>query len=343
MRAKTTILLFFLLTLCLVLTPIAMAQALTVTTDMDVYAPGETIQVSGTAIANTDVTVQLLNPNNQLVDIDYVKSGADGSYSLSFVIPAEMPTGQWIFGTYVVKAFMGSQVATKTITIQQKIAVTGKVVDSTGAGISGATVTVGTATATTAADGTFTVYLSSEGTYTVKVTKTGYYSYTGNVTAAIGTNDLGTITLTSYEDKIKELEDKIDDLTSTVNSLNKQVSDLSGLSSKVDDLSSKVDDLSSTVDDLRSQLNSLSSSLQSANNEISSLKSTIQQIQTTVDVVTGLKSSVDALQETVNSLKSSVDTLQATTSQLPILYALALIGIIIAVIAVVIVYRKIAT
>jgi len=335
MRARTTILPFFLLMLCLVLAPIAMAQSLTVTTDMDVYAPGETIQVSGTAIADTDVTVQLLNPNNQLVDIDYVRSGADGSYSLSFVIPSEMPTGQWIFGTYVVKAFVGAQTATKTVTIQQKIAVTGKVVDSAGAGLSGATATIGTATATTATDGTFTVYLSSEGTYTVKITKTGYYPYTGSVTVAIGTTDLGTITLTSYEDKIKELEDKIDDLTSTINRLNEQVSDLSGLSSTVDDLSS-------TVNDLKNQLNSLSSSLQSANNEISSLKSTIQQVQATVDVVTGLKSSVDTLQSTVDSLKSSVDTLQATASQLPLLYALALIGIIIAVVAIILVYRKIA-
>ncbi|MBS7659240.1 hypothetical protein KEJ28_00890, partial [Candidatus Bathyarchaeota archaeon] len=59
-------------------------------------------------------------------------------------------------------------------------------------------------------------------------------------------------------------------------------------------------------------------------------------------MATDLKSSVDALQSTVNSLKSSVDALQSSTSQLPLLYALALVGIIIAIIAVILVYRKIA-
>jgi len=311
MRAKITTLSFFLLAFCLILAPAAMAATLTVTTNADVYAPGETIVVSGSAVANTDVTVQLLNPNSQLVDIDYVTSGSDGSYSISFKIPSNMPTGQWIYGTYIVKAFMGAQTATKTITIQLKIAVTGKVVDSTGVGVSGATVTVGTSTAATAADGTFTVSLPAEGTYTIKVTKTGYYPYTGTVTAAIGTTNVGTIPLTSYEDKIADLE--------------KQISNLN-----------------KAIDDLKSKVDSLSSSLQSANNEISSLKSAIQQLQNTVAMATNLKSSVDALQSTVNSLKSSVDALQATTAQLPVLYALALIGIIIAVIAVILVYRKIA-
>jgi peptidoglycan hydrolase CwlO-like protein len=335
MRAKTTSLLFFLLAFCLILAPTAMAATLTVTTNANVYAPGETILVSGSALANTDVTVQLLNPNGQLVDIDYVTSGADGSYSLSFKIPSTIPTGQWIYGTYIVKAFSGAQTATKTITIQLRIAVTGKVVDSAGAAISEATVTVGTSTATTATDGTFNVSLVAEGTYTIKVSKTGYYSYTGTVTAAIGTTNVGTITLTSYEDKIKELEKQvsdlnkaIDDLKNTVNSLNSKVSELSALASMVNDLKSRVD--------------SLSSSLQSANNEISSLKATVQQLQTTVAIATDLKSSVEALQSTVNSLKSSVDALQATTAQLPVLYALALVGIIIAVIAVILVYRKIA-
>ncbi|MEM2294473.1 MAG: hypothetical protein QXX41_14470, partial [Nitrososphaerota archaeon] len=91
MKTKTTTLTFFLLTLCLLAAPIATAQTLTVTTNRDTYAPGETILVSGTALANADVTVQLLNPNGQLVDIDYVRSGTDGSYSLSFRIPANMP------------------------------------------------------------------------------------------------------------------------------------------------------------------------------------------------------------------------------------------------------------
>jgi len=51
---------------------------------------------------------------------------------------------------------------------------------------------------------------------------------------------------------------------------------------------------------------------------------------------------VEALTSTVDGLKKSVDALQPIATQLPILYALALIGIIIAIVAIVQVYRKIA-
>jgi len=302
MRTRTLSLPFFLV-LCLIATPV-MAATLTVTTNADSYAPGDTIVVTGTAVANTDVTIQLLNPNNQLVDITYVTSGSDGSYTTSFKTPSTMPTGQWILGTYTVKAFMGSQSVTKTITIQLRIAVTGKVVDSAGAGVSGATVTVGTASATTASDGSFTVSLSSEGTYTMKVTKTGYYTYTETVTATTGTTNVGTITLTSLEDKIAALEQE-------------------------------VADLSDQVAALTSEVDALNTSLAAANSEIASLKTQITQLA-------ALTTTVQQLQSTANSLRSSVDSLQATVAQLPAFYALAFIGIIIAVIAVILVYRKIA-
>jgi len=378
MKTKTTSLLFFLLAICLISASIANAQALTVTTNKDFYSPGETIIVSGTAVANADVTVQLLNPNGQLVDIDYVRAETDGTYTLTFRIPATMPTGQWIFGTYTVKAFMGAQTATKTITIQQMVAVTGKVVDSTGAAISGATVTIDTATATTAADGTFTIYLSAPGTYTIKITKANYYTYTESITATTGTNNMGNITLTSYEDKISELENTIASLTATIQQLQTQlntanlnisslkttiqqlqgtIQQLQGLIGEVSSLRSSLSSATSEISSLKSQVSELSSKLSSVTSDVSSLKTTVQQLQsslnsanaeisslkTTVAMATDLKSSVDALQSTVNSLKSSVDALQASTSQLPILYALAFVGIIIAIIAVILVYRKIAT
>lgn len=311
MRTRTLSIPFFsILVLCLIAAPV-MSATLTVTTDKDTYAPGETISVTGTAVPNSDVTVQLLNPNGQLVDITYVTSGSDGSYSVSFKTPSSMPTGQWILGSYTVKAFMGAQTASKTITIQQRIAVTGKVVDSTGAGISGATVTVGTASATTGTDGSFTVSLSAEGTYTMKVTKTGYYTYTKTVTASIGTTDVGTIKLTSLEDTIAALQSQVDDLTSKVN-------------------------------DLTSKVNNLTQSLDTAKSDIASLKSQVQQLQAITATITQLQSTASSLQSSVTALQSSVNSLQATVAQLPAFYALAFIGIIIAVIAVILVYRKIA-
>lgn len=367
---KTTSLLFFLLTLCLISSSVAMAQTLTVTTNMDVYGPGETILVSGTAVANADVTVQLLNPNNQLVDIDYVRTGSDGKYSLSFKVPSTMPTGQWIYGTYTVKAFMGAQTAAKTITIQQKVEVKGKVVDASGAALAGATVAIDTATATTASDGTFTIYLPAAGTYTIKVSKANYYTYTKSITTVIGANDVGTIKLTSYEDKISELEVKIENLNkliaslngtiqglqkslqsnqadvaalkSTIQQLQTTIQQLQTLSSEVSSLRSSLSSATSDVASLKDQVSKLNSSLGSITSDITSLKDQVNRLQTTVAMATDLKSSVDALQSTVNSLKSSVDALQTSTSQLPLLYALALVGIIIAIIAVILVYRKIA-
>ena len=297
---KTSTLFLLALFTCLLLSAPALpalAQTLTVTTDKSFYGPGERIAVSGTAVPNADVTVQLFNPNNQLVAMDYTKSGADGKYSMSFVVPAQLPTGNWILGTYTVRAFVAGAEAKATITIGLKAVVKGKVVDTRGAPIAGATVTVGPASATTGADGTFEASLATEGTYAIRVEKAGYYAYSGTVTAKVGVNDIGTITLTSYEEKISELESRI-----------------ASLEKSIDDLQKSVSDLTAKVSDLRGA----------------------------VTITTNLQKSVEALTSTVDGLKSSVDALQAMTAQLPILYALALIGIIIAIVAIVQVYRKIA-
>jgi archaellum component FlaC len=322
---KTPTLFLLALFACLLLLAPALAQMLTVTTDKDFYGPGERIVVSGTAVPNADVTVQLFNPNNELVAMDYARSGADGKYSMSFVIPAQLPTGKWILGTYTVRAFVAGAEAKKTITIGLKVVVAGKVVDSKGAPIAGATVTVGPASATTGADGAFEVSLAAEGTYAIKVEKAGYYAYSGTVTAKVGVNDVGTIALTSYEDKIGELESRIASLEKSISDLQKSVSDLTA----------KVSGLASTVDKLSSTLDTVKKDLESAKSDINNLRGTVA-------IATDLKKSVDALTSTVDGLKKSVDALQAMTAQLPILYALALIGIIIAIVAIVQVYRKIA-
>jgi prefoldin subunit 5 len=299
---------FFLFFLFIV--PIA-AQTLTVTTDKNVYSPGETIIVSGNAVANTDVTVKLLNPNGELVDINFVTSSATGTYSVSFKTPAQMPTGKWILGTYTVEAYMAGQTVSKTITIQQLIAVTGKVVDAKGSPISDAKVTIGTVTTTTGTDGSFIISLPAEGTYTITITKVGYYKYEGNVTAKIGTTDIGTITLESLEDAIAALESRVSALENQVNSLNNQISLLTN------------------------QINALNSSLADANAKIATLTTQLQQLTT-------ISTTVSDLTKTINTLKSSVDALQGTIATLPAFYALAFIGIIIAIIAVILVYRKIA-
>jgi hypothetical protein len=93
------------------------SSTLTVTTNKSNYLPGETIVVTGKATASSDVTIQLFNPLNALVDMTYFKSGADGSYSKSLVIPLKMPISSWVFGTYRARAFSGTESIITTFTI----------------------------------------------------------------------------------------------------------------------------------------------------------------------------------------------------------------------------------
>jgi hypothetical protein len=94
------------------------ASPLTISINKSNYNLGETIIVTGTATANADVTIQLFNPLNTLVDMTYFKSGADGSYSRSFVIPSTIPMGSWLYGTYTVSAFSISETVNVTFTLQ---------------------------------------------------------------------------------------------------------------------------------------------------------------------------------------------------------------------------------
>ncbi|MEM4436624.1 MAG: carboxypeptidase regulatory-like domain-containing protein [Thermosphaera sp.] len=310
MRLKTLTPIFLSLVLCLLLTAPAYAQVLTVATDKDVYGQGDTIVVSGTAAPNADVTVQIFNPAMQLVDIDVVRAGADGRYSVSFKIPEKIPTGLWIYGTYLVKAFMAGQVATKAIEIRLAVTVIGKVVDKAGTPIPDADVIIGPSSGKTLSDGTFAIGLPAEGTYRVKISKAGYYSYTGSVAAAIGVNNLGTITLVSYEDKIAELE-------STIAALQREIANLKG----------SVDAYVKDVADLRGRLETL--------------KIEVGALTARLGIVSDLQKSVETLRSSVEDLKGAVGALSWPIAQLPILYVLAVVAIVIAIVAVVLTYRKI--
>jgi prefoldin subunit 5 len=323
-RAKAALTLASVLLLLLCAIPASATTIVTVTTDKPTYSPGDTLVVSGTVspvVAGQDVAIAVYGPQGELRAVEQVTPAADGTYSKAVLTFS--PTDP--LGTWTVRAtYMGVSDA-KTFTLAAKAVVRGKVVDTKGAPIVGATVTVGPAYATTGADGTFEASLATEGTYAIRVEKAGYYAYSGTVSAKAGVNDIGTITLTSYEEKISELESRIASLEKFIGDLQKSVSDLTA----------KVSSLASTVEGLSSALDSVKKDLESA-------KSDIKDLRATVAIATDLKKSVEALTSTVDGLKKSVDVLQAMATQLPILYALALIGIIIAIVAIVQVYRKIA-
>lgn len=101
------------------------ALALTVSTNKQLYGAGEAVTVTGQTTPNSWVTIKLLNPNGVLVAIDQKQATPTGSYATSFVLPASMPSGNYIFGEYTVQAYSTGEGVTKsaTFTVQAPPAV----------------------------------------------------------------------------------------------------------------------------------------------------------------------------------------------------------------------------
>jgi|GEM_PF-538134 len=105
---------------------VTQAQTLTVNTDKTQYAAGETVMVNGTAGNNTDVTIQVFNPRNSLVDIDIVRADDNGSFTKSFKLPSVIPQGGWLEGNYTLRAFSNSVTAQANFSVTASAAPTGQ-------------------------------------------------------------------------------------------------------------------------------------------------------------------------------------------------------------------------
>jgi hypothetical protein len=85
--------------------PAALAAPITIAPDKDAYAPGEALNVSGTATPNSWVTIQLFDPDNVRVAIAQTQADSTGAWSA---------TGVYVFaetdkqGTWTVKAYDSS-------------------------------------------------------------------------------------------------------------------------------------------------------------------------------------------------------------------------------------------
>lgn len=74
--------------------------------------------------------------------------------------------------------------------------VSGRVTDAaTTANVSGATVTIGSASTTTASDGAYSIVGLDSGSYMISVSKTGYTTYTGTVSVAAGSTTTANVSL----------------------------------------------------------------------------------------------------------------------------------------------------
>lgn len=92
--------------------------AITITTDKSSYSLGDTIIISGQVQAvtpNTLLTIQILDPNNNLIQIAQIDVAPNGQFTKSFSVSGSL----WITtGTYVVKAQYGLPNVTAQSTFQ---------------------------------------------------------------------------------------------------------------------------------------------------------------------------------------------------------------------------------
>ena len=164
------------------------ASALTANTNKTTYYPGEEVVVTGTATPDTIVTLQMLNPDGDLVTADQVKTASDGSFTITLFKFPTKPTDLVPYGTYTIKVYDPSADKLVTLTIEfspAKAVIEGTVVDPQGNPVAGALVKLlkdGSLVASTATDDTGAFTLEAEvGTYTLSVEKEGYVTYTTTV------------------------------------------------------------------------------------------------------------------------------------------------------------------
>lgn len=166
------------------------AGAITVSTDKEVYYPGDTLTVSGLATPNALVSVVVNNPTGALVTIDQVRAGEDGTYSITILTFPTTVSELFPFGTYTITArdtATGEEASVQVQFTSPMATITGTVVDAQGNPVEGATVTVLMEGATVAVDvtddqGNFEVMVADTGTYTVKVEKEGFVTSEVSVT-----------------------------------------------------------------------------------------------------------------------------------------------------------------
>lgn len=99
----------------------------------------------------------------------------------SYVVGITCPTGYKLQGEVTISAETPNVTATLVSTVAKQVKYTVKVTDENGKAINGATVIVGSSTATTNTSGTATVTLA-EGSYDVAVSANGYVTGSGKVT-----------------------------------------------------------------------------------------------------------------------------------------------------------------
>ena len=335
MKAKITYFIIFLLLLApLAVMSTVSAQALTVQTDKDAYGPGETVVIFGTAAPGATIVVKVYDPDGTWVASLQTTAGSTGQWSTSLKLPSSLPYGMYKkYGVYTVEASDGVRTVSTTFEFRSVAVVTGVVVDENNEPLAGVKVYIEGTTyeTTTGSDGSFT--LSAEiGPATLVFEKSGYVAVEKELTIQTGENNVGTVQMKSFLAYIKELEDQIA-------SLQEQ---LANVATK-DDLDALRSELMSAIDTAKSDMKDyVDTQVSSVDTKVSSLEGRIKSLEDRVSAVEALGTTVSDLKKTAEDLKTTVEGLKGVTAQLPALYGISILGLIIAIVAVFLVYRKIA-
>ena len=133
-------------------------------------------------------------------------------------------------------------------------------------------------------------------------------------------------------------------ISSLNGSILKLEAEVNQLSTEISNLETEVQSINSTLSSITSQINTLNNEITTLNNEINTLKSDINTISSSTVVIltaniTSLKDSISSLSGTVSSLSSELNSIK------PLVYGgiiAGIIGLIVAIVAIVLVYRKIS-
>ncbi len=340
MKAKITYFIIFLLLLAS-LAPVVTAQALTVQTDKTVYGPGESVVIFGSAAPGSSVVIKVYDPDGTWIATLQTTAGSTGQYSATLKLPSTVPYGTFRkYGTYTVEASDGIRTVSTTFEFRSVAIVTGVVVDENNEPLAGVKVYIEGTTyeTTTGSDGSFT--LSTDiGPATLVFEKSGYVTVEKELTIQTGENNVGTVQMKSFLAYIKELEDQISSLQEQLANVATK-DDLDALRSE---LMSAIDTAKSDMKDyVDTQVGGLDSKISGVDTKVSSLEGRIKSLEDRVSAVEALGTTVSDLKKTAEDLKTTVEGLKGVTAQLPALYGISILGLIIAIVAVFLVYRKIA-
>ena len=130
---------------------VAAQSAITLDTDVDSFAPGELVTITGTSEENSSVSIQVKDPTGKSLLIRTIKTDSNGTFEIQFRIPKSSPIGDYQIVANIATDLLPI-IETKTISAHEPISedtssstqeIDEKITDKEGGGCLIATATYG--------------------------------------------------------------------------------------------------------------------------------------------------------------------------------------------------------